>query len=30
MHIPDNYLSPETCGVMAVVAFPIVALCAKR
>lgn len=30
MHIPDNYLSPETCGVMAVVAFPIVALCAKK
>lgn len=30
MHIPENYLSPETCGVMAVLAAPVVYTCAKR
>lgn len=30
MHIPENYLSPETCAVMAVLAAPIVIACAKR
>lgn len=26
MHIPDNYLSPQTCAVMAVAAVPVVAV----
>lgn len=30
MHIPENYLSPETCAVMAVLAAPVVIACAKR
>ena len=30
MHIPENYLSPETCAVMAVLAAPVVITCAKR
>lgn len=30
MHIPENYLSPETCAVMAVLAAPVVIVCAKR
>ena len=30
MHIPDNYLSPATCGVMFAVAAPIVGVSVKR
>lgn len=30
MHIPDNYLSPATCGVMFVVAAPVVAISLKK
>lgn len=30
MHIPENYLSPETCAVMAALAAPVVIACAKR
>lgn len=30
MHIPENYLSPSTCAVMAVAALPVVYTCAKR
>ena len=26
MHIPDNYLSPTTCAVLAVAATPVVGL----
>ena len=26
MHIPDNYLSPETCTVMAAAALPVLAI----
>lgn len=30
MHIPENYLSLETCAVMAILAAPVVIACAKR
>ncbi len=30
MHIPENYLSPETCAVLAVAAIPALYVCAKR
>lgn len=30
MHIPENYLSPETCAVMAILAAPVVIACTKR
>lgn len=30
MHIPENYLSPETCLVMAAVAIPPLYVCSKR
>ncbi|WP_244833543.1 cobalt transporter CbiM [Clostridium sp. BJN0001] len=30
MHIPDNYLSPETCAVMAAVMVPVVVYSAKK
>lgn len=30
MHIPDNYLSPSTCAVMAVVAIPVWAVSIKK
>ena len=30
MHIPDNYLSPATCGIMFAVAAPVVGVSIKR
>ena len=30
MHIPDNYLSPQTCAVMTVVTIPILYMCKER
>jgi cobalt/nickel transport system permease protein len=30
MHIPEGYLSPQTCGVMGVVMIPIWAIASKK
>ncbi len=30
MHIPDNYLSPQTCAVLAAAAIPVIGLALKK
>ena len=30
MHIPDNYLSPASCAVLAVAAAPVIVLSVKK
>ena len=30
MHIPENYLSPSTCGVLDVAMLPILAVAVKK
>ena len=30
MHIPENYLSPQTCGVMAAAMIPVWGICIRK
>ena len=30
MHIPENYLSPQTCGVMAAAMIPVWGVCIRK